>query len=311
MSNPFFPCIFINREEQQTDYDTVITSDFHYFDSYFGDKGCAGYGLQQLAKKLAKQHQIKELHFDSEAGMFCAYSANRESLLRLCQALREISGEESQHTAPAAAKPKISVERTDNLLLRGFILRLDPAKQQEFLDNVPFPALSPAHAGYIAALEHGTEEEKIRAVKRIESEARSQTRRRADSYLAHPYLISLLLAVLAHLPGEKLHLEILYALRSVCDWHLPDLRCREAFYQALTHKKAAFRYAALYGLLFLYEFDVEKVKPLLHDKAKAVREAAEYLLRQDQPKDKAEDIFLWRFDDKAINAIREEWKQAT
>ena len=54
-----------------------------------------------------------------------------------------------------------------------------------------------------------------------------------------------------------------------------------------------------------------KVKPLLHDKAKAVREAAEYLLRQDQPKDKAEDIFLWRFDDKAINAIREEWKQAT
>ena len=59
MSNPFFPCIFINREEQQTDYDTVITSDFHYFDSYFGDKGCAGYGLQQLAKKLAKQHQIK------------------------------------------------------------------------------------------------------------------------------------------------------------------------------------------------------------------------------------------------------------
>ena len=72
---------------------------------------------------------------------------------------------------------KSSVERTDNLLLRGFILRLDPAKQQEFLDNVPFPALSPAHAGYIAALEHGTEEEKIRAVKRIESEARSQTRR--------------------------------------------------------------------------------------------------------------------------------------
>ena len=119
------------------------------------------------------------------------------------------------------------------------------------------------------------------------------------------------MAVLAHQPGEKLHLEILYALRSVCDWHLPDLRCREAFYQALTHKKAAFRYAALYGLLFLYEFDVEKVKPLLHDKAKAVREAAEYLLRQDQPKDKAEDIFLWRFDDKAINAIREEWKQAT
>jgi hypothetical protein len=171
MSNPFFPCRFISREEQQTDYDTVITSDFHYFDSYFGDKGCAGYGLQQLAKKLAKQHQIKELHFDSEAGMFCAYSANRESLLRLCQALRKISGEESQHTVPAAAKPKISVERADNLLLRGFILRLDQTKQQEFLDNVPFPALSPAHAGYIAALEkwHGRRKNPRRQTYRIRS----------------------------------------------------------------------------------------------------------------------------------------------
>lgn len=69
-SNPYFPCQLV---EQENDY-SIICSHFHYFDDHFGDRGGGGYSVERLAKKLIREHAIKGVKFDSEAGMFCAYS---------------------------------------------------------------------------------------------------------------------------------------------------------------------------------------------------------------------------------------------
>ena len=44
--NKFFPCMFIEHEE----HNSVILSEFHYFDNYFGDKGGGGYSVEKSAK---------------------------------------------------------------------------------------------------------------------------------------------------------------------------------------------------------------------------------------------------------------------
>ena len=75
-SNPYFPCDIV---EQDSDY-SVICSHFHYFEDHFGDKGGGGYTVERLAKKLVREQAIKGVKFDSEAGMFCAYSDKKGPL---------------------------------------------------------------------------------------------------------------------------------------------------------------------------------------------------------------------------------------
>ncbi len=302
INNPFFPCQLVEHDE----YQSVITSDFHYFDAYFGNKGGGGYSLEQLAKKLAKEHHIKDLKFDSEAGMFCAYSANRDSLLSLCKALRQITGEEEKYRTTTNQKPKISQRQAEELLLRGFVMELNADIQAKFLANVPFPPLSLMQEQCINTIQNGSEEACWAALRKINSEACSKTRN-FNHYLSHPQINTLLFELLDKKPTEKIQLEALRVLQTVCNRHLPDLRCRHYFYEALTHKKADMRQCGVYGLAVLYDYDVEKIKSLLNDKSEKVREAAKRELKFGLKKDKNyDDIFaVWMFDAKMVKKVKE------
>lgn len=301
-NNPYFPCQLVEHD----DYQSVITSDFHYFDAYFGDKGGGGYSLEKLAKALAKEHKIKDLKFDSEAGMFCAYSANAESLLHLCKAFRQITGDEKQHRPKSSQKPKISQKQAEELLLRGFAMDLNAEIQAEFLENVPFPPLSSVQEKYLHTIKNGSDDECWQALRKINSEACSKTRN-FNHYLSHPQINTHLFELLDKKPTDKIHLEIFRVLQRVCMRHLPDLRCRAYFYEALTHKKADIRENGVYGLGTLYEYDMEKIKPLLNDKSAKVKAAAEREFNFGLKKDKAYDnIFaVWMFDAKMVKKVKE------
>ncbi len=132
--NAYFPCKLVEHPKGFS----MICSDFHYFDNYFGDKDCGGYTVERLAEKLVKEHKIqKEVSFDSEAGMFCAYSQTKEDLLKLALLLREITGGEENHTAQTEVSPKIPLEEAEKLLLNGFVIGLDEQAQNDFYKNVP------------------------------------------------------------------------------------------------------------------------------------------------------------------------------
>ncbi|GIZ14428.1 immunity 51 family protein [Capnocytophaga catalasegens] len=298
--NPFFPCQLIEHDAHYS----VITSNFHYFDEYFADKGCGGYTLQNLAKKIAKEQQIKEIKFDSEAGMFCAYSQNRESLLRLCQELRKISGDEEKNSPKLADKPKINEQKATELLLLGFVMTLDEEKQQEFLENVPFPPLSSAQIGYLTAIENGNEAECISALKKVNSEARTKVRN-YKNYLSHPKIITILFNLLDKNPSEKVQKEVFYTLFSISGRHLPDLRCRNHFYDLLSHKKADFRRLGVLGLGNLYDYDLQKVKELANDKSEAVRQVVAQCLNFGIRKNRSEDVFApWMFSDALVKKLK-------
>ena len=118
--NEFFPCQAVEHSDGSY---AAVTSDFHYFDAYFKD-GCGGYDLQSLAKSLAKKYDIKGLKYDREAGMFSVYSQDFDALKALCERLREISGQQSEYATAKPQKPKIKPKMLDELLLKGFVLRL-------------------------------------------------------------------------------------------------------------------------------------------------------------------------------------------
>lgn len=217
----------------------AATSDFHYFDAYFKD-GCGGYDLQSLAKK----HDIKGLKYDCEAGMFCVYSKDFDALKALCERLREISGQQSQYAPAKPQKPKM----LDELLLKGFVLRLDEETQRRFLKSVPLE-LSPLFEGYASALAGDDEKAQFEALHRINSQACSQTKRRdCVSALGHPAFLQILFDFIDKNPSDKPRLEALHALGAICMRHLPDLRAAKYFIAALAHKKADFRQVGIYGL---------------------------------------------------------------
>lgn len=266
--NKYFPCTFIAHEDDKF---SIICTEFHYFDDYFGDAGGAGYTLNSLAKKLVKQNKIKGVEFDSEAGMFCAYSNNSENLLELCKLLRVITGGEENHLTKTVV-PLISIEEAEILLLKGFVKSLDKKAQQDFFKNVPMPFLSKNQAKYLDNVLYGTDEEKIYSAKRINSEARTNTRN-WQNYLSHPSTITILLDAIDKTKNQKVYTELLDAVVFICSRHLPDLRTQPYFLKALKSKIARNRQVAIWGLGHLYDYPFEEILPLLEDKAYRVREA--------------------------------------
>lgn len=238
--NEFFPCRVVEHSDGSY---AAVTSDFHYFDAYFKD-GCGGYDLQSLAKK----YDIKGLKYDCEAGMFCVYSKDFDALKALCERLREISGNESKYAPAKLQKPKIKPKMLDELLPKGFVLRLDEDAQKRFLDGVSLE-LSPLFEGYASALAGDDEKAQLEALRRINSQACSQTKRRdCVSALGHPAFLQILFDFIDKNPSDKPRLEALHALGAICMRHLPDLRAAKYFIAALTHKKADFRQVSIYGL---------------------------------------------------------------
>lgn len=266
--NKYFPCTFIEHEDKKF---SIICTEFHYFDESFGDAGGAGYTLNSLAKKLVKENNIKGVKYDSEAGMFCAYSNTSENLLELCKLLRVITGGEENHLTKTIV-PLISIEEAEKLLLKGFVKSLDKKAQQDFLKNVPMPSLSKNQAKYLNNVQYGTDEEKIYSAKRICSEAGSNTRN-WQNYLSHPSTITILLEAIDKTETQKVYTELLDAVVFICGRHLPDLRTQPYFLKALKSKIARNRQVAIWGLNHIYDYPFEEILPLVNDKSYLVREA--------------------------------------
>lgn len=268
--NKYFPCTFIKHEESNTF--SIICSNFHYFDNYFGEKGGGGYTLERLAKKLVKEHKIKGIKYDSEAGMFCAYSNTSNNLLKLCNLLREITGNEIEHLPKESTKPLIPLDKAEKLLLKGFVKSLDTNAQKEFLENVPMPMLSKNQAKQLNDIQNGTDEEKIKSAKKINSEARTKIRK-WDNYLSHPNTMNIFLEAIDKTENKKVYEELLCAIVFICDRHLPDLRTQPYFVKALKSKVARNRQLGLWGLDNLYDYPFEEILRLNNDKSYLVKVA--------------------------------------
>jgi hypothetical protein len=129
-SNPYFPCELV---EQGDDY-SIICSSFHLFTEHFGDKELGGYSIERLAKRLAREHRIKGINFDSEAGMFCAYATEKEPLEQLCEQLRDFTGGEELHVSvQQESNRSIPLAEAEELLINGFVKSLDNIAQKRFL----------------------------------------------------------------------------------------------------------------------------------------------------------------------------------
>jgi hypothetical protein len=268
--NKFFPCLFVEHEN----HNSIILSDFYFFDDYFGDKGGGGYTVEKLAKKLVKENGIKSIKFDSEAGMFCAYSTEIDKLVDLCRLLQDIVGDGKDCTTTENTEPLIPLEVAEAWLVKGFVQGTDRESQEKFLENVPFPALTQKQSEYLQAIENGTENEKIYAAKRINSEARTKTRR-WNHYLSHPKTVTLFLEALDKETSPKVYQELLGALVFICKRHLPDLRALPCFLESLNSKISQNRLLGLLGLPALYDFPMEAVLKLQNDKSEKIRKQVE------------------------------------
>lgn len=288
--NSFFPCILV----EHADHFSIICSDFHYFDSYFVNKDTNGYSIESLAKKLVKEHNLSSIQFDSEAGMFCAYSQNKDNLLKLTILLREITGNEDEYIVETN-KPTISLYEAEKLLLKGFVFELDKQAQKDFYKSVPTPNLSKKQKEYIDTIENGTKEEKIFALKRINSEARTRVRN-WDNYLSHPNTITQLLKAIDLENDDKVIEELIAVIAFIADRHLPDLRTKPYFEKALNSKYATTRRLGLIGLSRLYEHSEELILKLIDDRSEKVRKLAELTMKHGRGATKK--FPIWMFSEK-------------
>lgn len=270
--NPYFPCEIV---EQDNDF-SIVCSHFHYFDDYFGDRGGGGYTVERLAKKLVREHEIKGVKFDSEAGMFCAYSGKKGPLKQLCTQFRKITGGEKKHLAARQhSEASIALPQAERLLIKGFVTSLEKHTQEQFLKHVPCPALSKQQADCLQLVRDGIDAEKIRAARKINSEARTLVRD-WNNYLSHPSTTKLLLDCCdANQHSPSVYQELIWALVFICDRHLPDLRAKSYFLAAMEDKKQQMRCLGIMGLYNLCVLTPDLVKPLLKDKSSKVRETAE------------------------------------
>lgn len=290
--NEFFPCILVEHEDNFS----IICSEFHYFDDYFGDKDGGGHTVEKLAKKLAKENNIhEEIGFDSEAGMFCAYSVNKKALLKLANLLQQITGSEDLHLPKENTKPLIPLDEAEKLLLKGFIIELNKEIQDEFYKNVPFPSLSRKQEEYLNAINNGTNKEKISASKKINSEARTKTRS-WDNYLSHPKTITYFTQAIDRETDNKVIQELIWTIVFICNRHLPDLRTQPYFLKALESKNATIRWLGLMGLGNLNAFPQEAVLKMKKDKSKKVSEEAEIVLKSGRAIIK--EFPVWMFDER-------------
>lgn len=292
MTNDFFPCKLV----EHTDVFSIICSDFHFFDDYFGDKEAGGYTIERLAKKLAKENGLsKDIRFDSEAGMFSAQAADKNKLHQLCLLLQEITGSPDKHLPNKNTEPLIPKEEAEQLLLHGFVIALHTDKQDQFLAHVPFPGLSKMQKEYLDTIANGTDTAKIKAAKKINSEARTKTRR-WDNYLSHPQTITIFLKAIDHETDNKVIQELIWALVFICGRHLPDLRTKPYFEKALESKLATLRWLGLMGLNYLWGSPQESALKMKDDKSEKVRKEAESVLKYRTAHSK--EFPPWMFDEK-------------
>jgi len=237
-SNPYFPCEIV---EQDNDY-SVICTNFHYFDDHFGGKGGGGYAVERLAKKLVREHAIKGVKFDSEAGMFCAYSEKRTPLKQLCIQLRKITGGEKKHLArQKQSEPSIPLDQAEQLLIKGFFVALYAEAERMFLKHVPYPPMTPQQQELLRLIREGTDAEKIRVARKINSEARTLIRN-WEHYLSHPDTTKLFMECCdANTDNAPVFQELIWALVFICDRHLRDLRSKPYFLSCLDHKRQQVR----------------------------------------------------------------------
>lgn len=267
MKNRYFPCALIDHD---TSY-SIITSNFHFFDDLLKDKReIGGYTINTLAKKLVKENKIPNIKFDSEAGMFCAYSENKENLLELCVLFQALIGKEEDFIPKEEYDLKITVEKADNLLINGFVLKQDKHLQDEFYKNVPYPLLSNKQADYINKIRTGTDEEIIFAAKKINNEARTKTKS-IKNYLAHPQTITYFIEAIHKTENNKVYLELIWAMAYICGRHLPDLRAETHFKNAISNKIATVRLMGLMGLGYIVNFDADSIPDLSEDRSEKVR----------------------------------------
>lgn len=297
--NPYFPCTLV---EQDDDY-SIICSQFHYFDDHFKGREVGGYTVERLAKRLAKQNSITGIKYDSEAGMFCAYSPRKGPLKQLCTALRKTTGSQRMHQAKADSQPKIPLEDAEKLLLKGFVLSLNKPAQKRFLKQVPVPAMSKLQAENIRLIQKGTDQEKIKAARKVNSEARTRVRDWAN-YLSHPSTTGLLIeACDREIENDPVFQEFVWALVFIGDRHLPDLRTKPLFLSCLEHKRQQVRILGIMGLHSIYELNSAILKPLGSDKSKKVREVVQQHQKWiSKSRRRSSQYPSWMFDEKIVQA---------
>ncbi len=265
--NKYFPCALV----EHNDHYSIITSNFHYFEDHFLECDVGGYTINTLAKSLVKTHSIKNIKFDSEAGMFCAYSENKESLLQLSQQLREITGAENNWKTKEVFNIKISVMEADKLLINGFVKGINITLHKEFYKNVPYPPLSKKQAEWIDKIKNGNDEEIIFSARKINNEARTRVKH-IENYLAHPVTMTTLIdAVDKNNKKSKVYEELLTAMVWICSRHLPDRRAEKYFIEALQHNIANVRLTGLFGLKYIFNIDKNIIPDMSNDRSKYVR----------------------------------------
>nr|WP_314399169.1 hypothetical protein [uncultured Campylobacter sp.] len=182
-------------------------------------------------------------------------------------------------------------------------------RKSGFLDGVPLE-LSPLFEDYAVALAGDDEKAQFEALRRINSQAFSQNKRRdCVSALGHPAFLRILFDFIDKNPSDKPHLEALRALEAICMRHLPDLRAAKYFIAALAHKKADFRQVGICGLGTLYEYDLKLIEQLTKDKSAKVANAAARTLKFGfKKKDSSEHyIFpVWMFSGKLVRRCERE-----
>jgi hypothetical protein len=298
--NPYFPCVLVEAEDSFS----VVCSHFHYFDDHFGGREVGGYTVEGLAKKLVKEHAIAGVKFDSEAGMFCAYSDRKAPLKKLCMHLRKIAGAEKKHLArEKQSQPSIPLDQAEQSLIKGFVISLDEEAQERFLHHVPCPALSSQQQELLRQIRGGTDAEKIRAARKINSEARTLVRQ-WDHYLSHPETTKLLLDCCdANKDNTPVFQELIWALIFICERHLPDLRAKPYFLASLSNNSQQVRFLGIWGLASLGVLTRAMLKPLLDDKSAKVREFARQHLGK-IGKSPRRSFPVWMFDPKNLRQSR-------
>lgn len=278
MKNGYFPLQLIEHES----YYSVVLSDFHLLDIDGG-----GYAAERWAKKILKGQPFeKDIKFDSEAGMFTAYSDKPESLQALCKRIRDVANiSEEDNLVNSGFKPAISFEEAEQLLLKGFVLGLDEQAQERFLKNVPCPPTPKIQQQCLDDILNGTDEEKIKAARKINNEARTKWRM-WEHYLSHPDTISTMLKACDSTDNNKVFEALIWALVFICKRHLPDLRTLPYFTLALQNKSANVRLLGLWGLNELALYPKDEVEKLKDDKAAKVKDYACELLKYKKKVDK-------------------------
>ena len=96
---------------------------------------------------------------------------------------------------------------------------------------------------------------------------------------------------IANEPDDKVREEALWALAFIVQRHLPDLRTRPLFEQALTHPRANVRWIGVLGASELFEVSWDKLLVLRNDRSKKVRDGVALAIRRFGP------FPSWMFED--------------